>query len=80
VKGQYLEIVWADASSDDRWRTFDDLPKLAKIITRGWCVLEDEDRVVIAASYDEESQLLGEILCLPRGCVISARELAVSYA
>jgi hypothetical protein len=69
VKGQYLEIVWADASSDDRWRTFDDLPKLAKII-----------RVVIAASYDEESQLLGEILCLPRGCVISARELAVSYA
>ena len=79
MEHKFVEIVWDDASAVDSWRTPDDLPALARIVTRGWLVVDDEEKVTTAGSYQEGEDMVGEIITIPRGCVVSLRVLDVQY-
>jgi hypothetical protein len=85
----FVEIHWSDATSESNWRAQTDLPQVTGIITRGWLVRTTKVCVTIAASLAsmsakpgmEVSSLdCGEIITIPRGCIVEIIGLSISRA
>ncbi len=82
----YVEVQWHDATSESQWKSSDNLPNVSAIITRGWLVRQTKRCITVAGSVgaiDEKpdgeiaSLDVGEIITIPRGCVIDIFELKV---
>lgn len=81
---KFIEVIWDDAASNsDAWVHKDDIALPEQVITRGWLIKEDERSVAIASSVsnvEEFEDTVGNTMTIPRGMIISRRELKVSNA
>lgn len=82
IKFPYVEINWLDAFSDDSWLLEKDLPKPAKIKSRGWLIKDKKYYVVLASTFapgignDGEDQY-GEVIAIPRGWIKKIKKLKI---
>jgi hypothetical protein len=83
---KFVEVVWRDIVTGNKWTSVEDFRKPSIIHERGWLVHEDdkEDFIVISAQLaenDEEDKLegrpydMGIHTSIPCGCVISVKEV-----
>lgn len=80
----FVEIVWDDAASNsETWVTADAITAPEQVITRGWLVKETEGYVALAGSVANEEldeDHVGNTMTIPKGMVVSRRELRLSTA
>lgn len=81
---KYVEAIWDDAASNsETWVSVDDIQKPERVVTRGWLVKECPTFLSIASSVsatEDYEDTVGNTLTIPRGMVVSLKELKVSYA
>lgn len=72
-----VQITWIDAIGGDGWTTEKELREQTLTIHNsvGYLVAEDEDKVTITMSYDEDRESLGAWLCIPKKYVVEMREI-----
>ena len=80
---KFCEVKWSDAKSDAHWQDHANLHGPATIISRGWLVINEKTHITLAASYMEpeegdEVSDVGEIITIPRGCIVLITEIEVS--
>lgn len=62
----FVEVSWVDAHSVAEWVNTADLPKLGRMVTRGWLVAQDEVSVTLAATLDcDADDQIGDVLVIP---------------
>lgn len=63
-----LEITWIDACGGDAWIEVGDLKakKISRITTVGYLVKEKEDSITLTMSFDEEHEMYGAFLVIPK--------------
>lgn len=80
----FVEIIWDDAASNsETWVTTDDITGPEQVITRGWLVKEEEKFIAVAASVANEAienETVGNTMTIPKGMIVSRRELKLSTA
>ncbi len=82
-KFKYVEVQWDDARSTAVWTGLDELPKVCRVVTRGWLVQETKKQVVIAGTLqvavegEADDGDVGELIAIPAGTVIKMRRLKV---
>ena len=78
-KFKYVEVQWDDARSTAEWTDLDALPKVCRVVTRGWLVQETKAQVVIAGTLqlDGDDEDVGELVAIPAGTVKKMRRLKV---
>lgn len=77
VTGKPEHIVWLDHCSfttNDWHSTPEELIPL-EVITIGWVVKETKKYVIVASTFTEHNQTLGE-MCIIKGCIISRKKLS----
>ncbi len=79
IKIKFVEVEWDDASASALWHSPDDLPHVARCLTRGWLMEENKREVILAASVQLQGCDVGEIIAIPRGMVKRIRRLNLSY-
>ncbi len=69
-KPQMVAVEWQDAVGKGGWVKVNALPTPARIVTVGWLIVSDNDKVTVASSVDlgDESEV-GEVISIPRGMV-----------
>ena len=76
-------IEWQDITAiDSPWATEEDIKDLSPslILTAGTLVRENESYITVAGSIGKDGEF-GDVSCIPRGCVISIKNLTVeSYS
>jgi hypothetical protein len=79
MKGfRFLEIVWLDACSGQEWCGKDDLPSPVMVTTRGWCVFECPEYLVMAGTFQHHADghvMVGECIAVPAGCISQIAEI-----
>tara|TARA_R100001198_G_C5058433_1_gene110784 strand:+ start:16 stop:270 length:255 start_codon:yes stop_codon:yes gene_type:complete len=76
-----VRIEWVDSTSVDEWTNLDELKAdeklLAKIITQGMLVHEDDQKYILSLNYNEKQGLndeeVGCSIAIPKGCVTEFR-------
>lgn len=80
----FVEIVWDDAASNsETWVTTDAIAGPEQVITRGWLVKETDKYIAIAGSVANEAienETVGNTMTIPKGMIVSRRELKLSTA
>lgn len=77
----FAEVVWDDAVSNDGWVEVDAVEPIPRVITRGWVIKDDADKVTLANSiFDNNRQTVGGTQTIPRGMIVSFRKLKVTNA
>ena len=79
-QGTFMKLVsvtWLDAVSCDSWEPILDARNLkpARMVTIGFLLHEDDDKVVLSASYDEENQSVASTYAIPKSWVLSIKEI-----
>ena len=72
-----VSVTWLDAVSCDSWESISDAQKLnpATMITLGFLLHDDDDKVVIAASYDQDNESVARTYAIPKSWVLSIKEI-----
>ncbi len=77
-----VEIIWDDATSNsDSWVHLDDISCPERVNTTGFLVKETEVAVTVAGSVAAEErgiQTVGNTMTIPRGMIVSRREIRVT--
>lgn len=65
-------IIWEDAQMNNQWEPVHELKvPLAPVITRGFLIHKDEEKVVVALSVCEDKHAeVGGSFTIPMGCVL----------
>lgn len=73
-----IEFKWYDAyCPEDHWYSLDNFELEKRIITTiGWVLMQDRDYMVVAATYDPDADHYTQVLAIPRGCIISSRDVS----
>jgi len=73
----FVEVKWRDACRAMGWLSLDKLPHQIVVLTRGWLIAQDNTEIVVCASISGEGEEteFGEIIAVPKGCVIEVRIL-----
>ena len=73
-----IEFRWYDAfCPEDRWYTKDDFELERRVmVTTGFVLLQRHDYVVVAATYDEVADAFAQVIAIPKGCIISMRDVS----
>jgi hypothetical protein len=77
---KFYEVTWHDATSENAWVGHDALPDVSVFVTRGWLVRKTTRCLTLAATITGEATAksdVGEVITIPRGCVVSMKELNV---
>lgn len=79
---KFVEIVWDDAASNsETWVTASEITGPEQVITRGWLIRDEAKYVAVASSVsneDLEEDHVGNTITIPRGMVVSMRELRLT--
>lgn len=76
-------IIWRDIVYDAGWHTqkqFDDFVTKEDhdlVNQVGFVVEDDENQIVIVDSYFQDSSAYGTIHKIPKGCIVSMKELKI---
>lgn len=80
----FVEVVWDDAASNSAtWVTPSEIAGPEKVITRGWLIKETPTYVAIAGSVANEAienETVGSTMTIPKGMIVSRRELRLATA
>lgn len=80
----FVEIIWDDAASNsETWVTAEQITGPEQVITRGWLVKETDTFVALAGSVaneDLDEDHVGNTMTIPKGMIVSRRELRLSTA
>ena len=64
---KYITVRWEDHNSDSSWKTLKEIKEWATkqkpCITKGWITFEDQNTLVLSASFDGEESF-GENICI----------------
>lgn len=65
-------VVWEDAQLNNQWEAVHDLKApLSPVITRGFLIHKDEEKIVVALSVcEDKSHDVGGSFTIPLGCVL----------
>ncbi len=75
---EYVEVIWEDALSTAEWVERENLPDLARHVTRGWLIHKDEKKLTLAATLQiKGGDSLGEVVTIPAGDVVGFRVMRV---
>jgi hypothetical protein len=74
---KFVRVDWVDACSNSGWHSPEKPTDLAKIVSFGYLVKEDKDKVVLAASLDLRMDGIGDSIAIPKGCITRIRTLKV---
>lgn len=81
---KFVEVIWDDAASNsEAWVHKNDLALPEQVITRGWLIKEDDRAIYIASSIAnnvEFEDTVGNTMTIPKGMVVSRRDLKVASA
>lgn len=81
---KFVEVVWEDAASNsETWVTAKEITAPEEVITRGWLIRDEPKYVAIASSVsneDLEEDHVGNTLTIPRGMIMTMRELRLTTA
>lgn len=81
---KFYEIVWDDATSNsESWVHLNDIDEVERVITRGWLVKETDRALTIANSIsaqEDKMDTVGNVMTIPRGMIITQREIKVTSA
>lgn len=81
---KFVEVVWEDAASNsETWVTAKEITAPEEVITRGWLVRDEPKYVAVASSVsneDLEEDHVGNTLTIPRGMIMTMRELRLTTA
>lgn len=81
---KFVEVIWDDAASNNEtWVQAKDITAPEQVITRGWLVRDTEKWVGVAGSVaneDLEEDHVGNTMTIPRGMIVSMREIKVITA
>lgn len=81
---KFVEVVWEDAASNsETWVIAKEITGPEEVITRGWLVRDETKYVAVASSVsneDLEEDHVGNTLTIPRGMIMSMRELRLTTA
>jgi hypothetical protein len=81
---KFVEIIWDDAASNsETWVKADGITAPEQVITRGWLVRDEPKWVGVAGSVaneDLEEDHVGNTMTVPRGMIVSMRELKLTTA
>jgi hypothetical protein len=72
MKYPLVRVEWDDAWGSVSWTPIEVLKeteKPASIITVGWLLLKDKEKLVVATTIDEENETACLCMTIPRGCV-----------
>ncbi len=73
-----VKVDWLDAMSDDNtWQDIKELKeqKLRPVECVGWILHQDQEKVILISSFDDESKMGGGGTVIPRCCIIRMTEL-----
>lgn len=74
TKKKFVTIYWQDHFSDSSWKTEKEIEELIKkqktCISKGWLVYENNEFIVLAASFDGEESYGDTISILKKNIVI----------
>lgn len=75
-----FEFRWLDAHvPEDVWYEREGFEIDKRVIqTVGWVLQQDRDYMVVAATYDPESDNYCQVIAIPRACIITTREVPES--
>ena len=69
----FVEVHWMDITGTAEWTSTLHLPKLTRVIHRGWLVSEDEETITICGSYiddeDEGEWTVGDVTTIPKSVI-----------
>lgn len=76
-----VEVIWNDAASNSAtWVHVSEVQRPEQVNTRGWLVHDEPDFITIASSVsneDLEEDIVGNTMTIPRGMIVSIKELRV---
>ena len=71
-----VKVTWKDACSHDEWVNIEDVDqKTPTINTTGWLIIENDDCLVVALSYDRDNEKVSQTITIPRGMVVSCIDI-----
>ncbi len=77
-----VEVIWDDAASNsESWVNVKDITEPEQVITVGYLVKKTKTSLTVAASVSNEElheDIVGNTMTIPRGMIVSFRELKVS--
>lgn len=80
----FVEVIWDDAASNNSaWIEVSEVCGPEQVMTRGFLVKETESYVVVAGSVANEeldNEAVGNTMTIPKGMIVSRRELRLSTA
>lgn len=81
---KFVEVIWEDAASNsETWVKPDGVTAPEEVISRGWLIRDEPKWVGLASSVaneDLEEDHVGNTMTIPRGMIVSMRELKVLTA
>lgn len=71
---KYVKIHWRDATSVDEWTDMTTIsPECHMIETIGHLVIEDEDTITVALSFDAKGEAYSNFIHIPKGMVVQKK-------
>lgn len=79
-----VEIIWDDAASNaSTWVHKDNMEHPEQVVTVGWLIKEDDKAVYTASSIandKEHEDDVGNTMVIPKGMIVSRREVKLTNA
>lgn len=72
------QITWLDIhASRETWLTEGEAAELRPLTmtTIGWIVRECRDWLTVCSTISNDGQLMGDVNCIPRGCILTVMPL-----
>lgn len=67
---EVVHLIWVDSESSNEWTAIDDLNEpLTEIHSVGMLIHQDDERYVLAVSYDPDTMSGNGIMYIPRAAV-----------
>ena len=72
-----VAVEWFDAVANDEWLSLDDAISLEpqKITTIGWLIHDDDFKIIVAASKDDDNSQLGNTWCIPKVWTVAIEKI-----
>ena len=75
-------VKWQDAVSHDEWEEMEEAKNLDPhtIITLGFLVDENDDRLIVGLNWDEERDAVAQTISIPKAWILSRRFIKVKLS
>jgi hypothetical protein len=77
-KLRHVQLEWDDTvSGSTDWAGIEEVPRIQRMHTTGWIILEDDDQIIICSTLDlSKPNQYSETIAIPKGCIKHKRNVA----